>query len=428
MTNFTDEERKLIAEQEYKNWKVNDEVTINKGKTSIGYVSKVVNDKKTGEQAFIITDGNPKIQKPSEVNNVTVLYQGSTSPEKIGSQAGEVKRDWWDNNKQILNNIEKSYKKPNTIFDPTKQMKSSAETLNNAMEKYSNARFDVYGHSQASSNAQYALGALDSKDKLNRVNGAFLYQGPNAYCMMTEKQRKRVAQLKDRIFNFVDEKDIVPIGYRHTDWNIKLSHVGMLIFIDSKKTGMIDQHMWGGYQFKNGNLQVTKESLVQFQQAKHAYNMLIMREQVKNLEQLKKKFTASGGGLSSGEQIYLDDSQALAVVSHASSEFETAMLSVVIVYQTGIQNAEKLWTETLTDARSIGTDLSEGEIKSALTEGGCTEQSIVTGPVNEYKEKINKAKKMAEKFQQLAQEIRSKINELVQRDKELANQLKGLVS
>ncbi|PZL73017.1 hypothetical protein CI088_09695, partial [Enterococcus plantarum] len=231
-----------------------------------------------------------------------------------------------------------------------------------------------------------------------------------------------------RIFNFVDEKDIVPIGYRHTDWNIKLRHVGMLIFIDSKKKGMIDQHMWGGYQFKNGNLQVTKESLVQFQQAKHAYNMLIMREQVKNLEQLKKKFTASGGGLSSGEQIYLDDSQALAVVSHASSEFETAMLSVVIVYQTGIQNAEKLWTETLTDARSIGTDLSEGEIKSALAEGGCTEQSIVTEPVNEYKEKKNKAKKMAEKFQQLAQEIRSKTNELVQRDKELANQLKGLVS
>ncbi|WP_258379252.1 hypothetical protein [Enterococcus plantarum] len=58
------------------------------------------------------------------MNNVTVLYQASTSPEQIGSQAGEVKRDWWDNNKQILNNIEKSYKKPNTMFDPTKQIAS----------------------------------------------------------------------------------------------------------------------------------------------------------------------------------------------------------------------------------------------------------------------------------------------------------------
>ncbi|WP_242596457.1 hypothetical protein [Enterococcus plantarum] len=120
---YTDDERVQITKKEYDNLNENDPVTINNGE-KIGYVSKVVNDKKTGEQAFIITDGNPKVQKPSEVNNVTVLYQGSTSPEKIGSQAGEVKRGWWDNNKQILNNIEKSYKKPNTMFDPTKQITS----------------------------------------------------------------------------------------------------------------------------------------------------------------------------------------------------------------------------------------------------------------------------------------------------------------
>ncbi|PZL76470.1 hypothetical protein CI088_02790, partial [Enterococcus plantarum] len=135
---YSDKENVDIAQMEYRSYKEGDPVKINNNGTTIGYVSKVVNDKKTGEQAFIITDGDPKVQKPSEVNNVTVLYQGSTSPEKIGSQAGEVKRDWWDNNKQILNNIEKSYKKPNTIFDPTKQMKSSAKTLNSAMDKYSN--------------------------------------------------------------------------------------------------------------------------------------------------------------------------------------------------------------------------------------------------------------------------------------------------
>ncbi|EOI06890.1 hypothetical protein UAY_00232 [Enterococcus moraviensis ATCC BAA-383] len=47
------------------------------------------------------------------------MYQGSTSPEKISSQAGEVKHDWWDNNKEILNNVKNSYNRPNTIFDPT---------------------------------------------------------------------------------------------------------------------------------------------------------------------------------------------------------------------------------------------------------------------------------------------------------------------
>lgn len=31
--------------------------------------------------------------------------------------------------------------------------------------------------------------------------------------------------------------------------------------------------MWGGYQFANGNLLVTLESVRRFQKAKHEYNM-----------------------------------------------------------------------------------------------------------------------------------------------------------
>ncbi|WP_277989326.1 hypothetical protein [Enterococcus plantarum] len=42
------------------------------------------------------------------MNNLTALYQGTTIPEKIGSQVGEVKRDWWDNNKPIIRNSEKN--------------------------------------------------------------------------------------------------------------------------------------------------------------------------------------------------------------------------------------------------------------------------------------------------------------------------------
>lgn len=425
---YTDDERVQIAKKEYDNLKKNNPVTINNGKTTIGYVSKVVNDKKTGEQAYIITDGNPKVQKPEKVNHVTVLFQGSLGVDKTLQNPGEVKRDWWDNNKQILNNIEKSYKNPNIRFEPTKQMKSSAKTLNNAMDTYFNAKFDTYGHSQSSTNVQYALGSLDSEDKVNRMNGTFVYQGPNAFSMMTKKQRDRVAKLKNRIFNFVDEKDIVPIGYRHPDWQMNCPYIGTLVFVDSKRKGMTDQHMWGGYQFKNGHLKVTKESLREFQKAKHAYNMRAMKGQLTALERLKKKLTKSGGVLSSGERIYLEDSRALAVVSHASAEFEAAMLSVVMVYQKGIQEVEKLWTETLTDARTIAVDLSEGEILSALESVGCSKQSIVAEPTNDYKEKIHKAKTMNDKFRQLAQEIRSKINTFVQKDQELSKQLKGLVS
>ncbi|MCA5011566.1 hypothetical protein [Enterococcus sp. S23] len=62
--------------------KKNDPVTINNGKTTIGFVAKVVNNTKTDEQAYIITDGNPKVQRPEEVNHVTVLFQGSLAIDK----------------------------------------------------------------------------------------------------------------------------------------------------------------------------------------------------------------------------------------------------------------------------------------------------------------------------------------------------------
>lgn len=425
---YTDDERVQIAKKEYDDLNVNDPITINNGKT-IGYVSKVIDKKDTGEQAFVITDGDPRIQKPKEVKNVTILYQGSMGLDKTLKHPGKVKKDWWDNNKPLAGNVLKGLEDPAATFEPTQQMKSTGKSLNKLMDTYINATFDVYGHSQASSNVQYGLGTLDSQDKIDRINGAFVYQGPNAYSMLTKEQRKTVEQLKDRIFNFVDEKDAVPIGYRLPEiGQTNPFHVGTLIFVDSKKASLSKQHMWGGYDFKEGNLKVTKESLVAFQEAKQKYNERVMREQVKNLEQLEKKLTASGGGLSSSERIYLDDSQALAVVSNASSTFETAMMSVVMVYQKGIKEAEELWLDILSDARSIGTDLREDEIRYALARGGATKQIIVDEPVKAYQDKIKKAKQMSQDFRKLAQEIRSKIKELVERDKELANQLKGLVS
>ncbi|EOI06888.1 hypothetical protein UAY_00230 [Enterococcus moraviensis ATCC BAA-383] len=71
----TDKENVELAKQEYDQYEVGETVTIGKGdrKKTIGYVSKVVNNKKTGEQAFIITDGDPKVQKPSEVNCMKAL-------------------------------------------------------------------------------------------------------------------------------------------------------------------------------------------------------------------------------------------------------------------------------------------------------------------------------------------------------------------
>lgn len=141
------------------------------------------------------------------------------------------------------------------------------------------------------------------------------------------------------------------------------------------------------------------------------------------LNKLRKKFTASGGGLSGNEQIYLDDSQALAVVKLASSKFDMAMENVIKIYKDSISELEQIWQEGLSRVRSSTPDLSHGEMMEALQSAGCTEQTMVSAPTQEFQEKISKAKQIGQKFDTLTKEINGKIAELVQRDKELARQL-----
>ncbi|WP_286961908.1 hypothetical protein [Lactococcus sp. UBA7220] len=425
MSNFSNEERVSIAKQEYKNLELNKKVYVDNNRISIGYVSEVINNQKTGEQTYIITDGNPKTQKPEDVKNVIFLNQGSTGVDKSLQNPDEVKRDWWDNNKQILGNVMESFKHPQAVLPPTRQMKSTAQTLNRAMDKYPNAMFDAYGHSQASSNIQYALGALDSQEKVDRIHGAFVYQGPNTYSMMSLGQRARVAQLKSRIFNFVDEKDIVPIGYRILVGQVNPFHVGTLIFVDSSEVDIMAQHMWGGYRFTKGELKVTKESLEQFRKLKQSYIEYQMGSQLRTLEQLRKKFAASGSGLSLNEKIYLDSAQALSVVSIASIDFDVSMMDLVKLYQDGIKEQEKLWDETVRKARELGDSLEDWEVYEALEMGGFTHENIVDFPTQIYQHKISQVQQMSEKFKSLEREIRAKISEVVARDQELAQQLKS---
>jgi hypothetical protein len=406
---LTDEERVKIAKQEYKNLKVNQKIEVDGKK--VGYVCDVINNKVTGEQSYIITDGNPKTQQPGEVQNVTVLYRGSTSPGEILNDPLDVVVDWGVNNAKILKE-----QLPSLGHTPTIQMQSSANTLNSAMNKYSNAQFEVYGHSQASTNGQYALSSLDSTDKINRIKGAYLYQGPNAYPMLSKQQKATAKSLKDKIFNFVDDKDIVPIGY----WR---KTVGNVIYVDSKKVGMTDQHMWGGYQFDNGNLKIKKKSEVSFIIAQ---NKQVMANELEYFKKLSKKLTLSGGGLSSNEKLYLDSEQARIIVEKALSDFQIATENLIKIHQDGIREAQELWQEALSEARSKGTLLNEGEIRSSLEIVGCTESKIVTQPCEKYQGKIDKITTMAENFSSLTSEIQAKINEVVQRDSELAQQLKEI--
>lgn len=238
-----DYERVKLAQKEYDKLAIEGAVNIptaNGTEKTIGIVSKI-NNKSTGEQSYIITDKytppTASISARNQVKELTILYKGSTAPSKANimdtkhPEFKDVRNDWLDNDIPTAIQITNGGG-PTVTF----QLKSSAETLKQAMRLYPNAQVYVYGHSLGSMNAQYAIADLDKKD-INRISGGFFYQGPNIYSNLTPKQQDTVIAINalDRLFNFVDRKDYVPIGYGIGDPTI-----GHLIEIESTKAGLLN--------------------------------------------------------------------------------------------------------------------------------------------------------------------------------------------
>src|SRR5699024_2672876 len=173
---MTDEERIKMISQSYMNLEVNKKISVNR--QTYGYVSKIIDNKKSGEKSFIITDGNPKVQKPKEVKQITILYQGSIGINKILVNPGDVWRDWGVNNfptaVQVIN-------AGGATAMP--QLKSAAHTLQETMQMYPNAKVSVYGHSLGSMNGQYAISDLPTAFH-DRLEGVYLYQDANIYSIL----------------------------------------------------------------------------------------------------------------------------------------------------------------------------------------------------------------------------------------------------
>lgn len=284
------------------------------------------------------------------------------------------------------------------------------------MKLYPNARVNVYGHSLGSMNAQYAIANLDKKE-IGRISGGFFYQGPNVYSLLSLEQQDTINALNslDRLFNYVDAKDLVPIGY-----GVGKPTIGHLIKVDGKKVGVVDQHMWGGYQFdEDGNILTDKEGSLQL--AKYTTN-----QQLSAINNLRKNFMKSGGGLSSSEEVFLDAAEGLAITQGMKQTIQGEIRDLKSMFDTAIENAKELWQNTLSDARGIGSKLSEAEILTALSNGGATEAKIVTETVQECEESLAEATKIEQEYDQLLQQINEAIKNQVETDQELAQQIGSL--
>ncbi|EAD3239674.1 DUF2974 domain-containing protein [Listeria monocytogenes] len=417
----TDQERVKLAEKEYHKMKSGEAVNIpatNGGIKTIGIVSQKINNKSTGEQSYIITDKytppTASISERNKVKELTILYKGSTAPANGNLNVPkhpdykDVRKDWLSND--IPTAIQITNGGGSTV---TPQLKTSAETLKQTMKLYPNAQIYVYGHSLGSMNAQYAIADLDKKD-IKRIGGGFFYQGPNIYSNLTPKQQDTVKAINalDRLFNFVDRKDYVPIGYGIGDPTI-----GHLIEVESKKAGMVEQHMWGGYQFdEDGNVLTDKEGSLRL--AKYA-----TAQQLASINIMRTSFSKSGGALSSSEEIFLDAAEGLAITQGMKQTIQGEIKDLKDMFDKAIENAEELWRDTLSDARDIGSKLSESEILTALALGGVTESKIVIDTVQDCEKSLAEATKIEQEYDKLLEQINEAIKSQLKTDQELAKQI-----
>ena len=248
---YSDETNMNIAKEEYKNREPG-YILKTEDNEYVGTLSDA-NDNRSnnGEQIYTYTktEGSNKIVSPDaplsereKVEEITILYRGSTAPGK-GADNADAKRDWLDNDAPMAKKIILGEK------GATGQLEASSDYLKEMMEKYPNAKINIYGHSLGSMDAQYALANVTDS---SRIKSANIYNGPNIYSTLTEEQKINVSALYDKINNYVDSRDLVGLGYNKGEGT-----VGKTYNFSGKSSGFdkVDQHMWGGYRFDDkGNL------------------------------------------------------------------------------------------------------------------------------------------------------------------------------
>lgn len=298
---YSDQERQRIANEEYSVYEPSDPMTIKNDKgelEDIGTVRQVI-ENETGLKAYVV-------ESPDQ-SEVFVLYEGSKAPGKDGWEV-----DWFENDIPMAHSILTGEK------GTTSQLKASADILNDVLVRYPNAKVTVYGHSLGSMNAQYALANVID---ISRISGAYIYQGPNTYPVLTEEQRQRVDAMKYRIHNYVDDKDMVPIGYPKNRMD-SVGVVGIMHHVDSKQQidFIYSQHLWGGYVFnEDGSLKI-KNDRSSFEKR---YSSGLDKVSSGLYNYAKAKEALASGGYTSGEEIFLDSEHALTI---SSGLHEVAML------------------------------------------------------------------------------------------------------
>lgn len=376
---------------------------------NVGYVTQVYNNTSgAGEQVYAVVK-NPN-EKADKVQEVTVLFRGSTGPDHILNEAPDVWNDWAENDaviaKRIMLQKDLSYQDKST-----EQLKASARALKDIMEKYPNAKINVYGHSLGSMDAQYSMAALQA-DQVKRIQQAYIYNGPDIYRILSPEQRKVVDSIKTRIHNYADPDD--PISMVGRDMvKGSIGSVGLVYYVDSAKEDFVNQHMTYGYQLdKNGKIKILSNTSTVI------YNDYLL--QMDNYTLLKEKL--SEGGYTKEEQLFLDSEQAgiaAASISLMSTEGKSIIKSI---RDEAVEDARKVFASR----RQVpwGFILSPSEMENAYIEGGATYETTI-GVIEKLLDPVvDKISQLEKDCIDLETQTKKGIQKKLETDKELAEKFR----
>ena len=358
-----------------------------------------------GEQVYAVVK-NPK-ENAEDVEEVTVLFRGSTAPMHAFTDFGDVWNDWAENDLVIGTRILKQ-SIPSGRDNSTEQLKASARALKDIMEKYPNAKINIYGHSLGSMDAQYAMAALEAS-QIERIQQAYIYNGPDIYRILSPEQRKIVDQIKGRIYNYADPKDKISMVGRDPAKG-SIGSVGMVYYVDSEQEDFVNQHMTYGYRLdKNGKIKILSNT------STVAYNdFLIKMEGYKTLKNI-----LSSDGYTAGEQLFLDSEQAKIAASGICRIVTEEMDIIKNIYNRGIQDA----SEVFASCSNVpwGFILSSYETEVAYSEGGLNYETTIGIIQNRFHPVVDKVKQLEKDFTDLEKQIQNGIQKKLDEDRELAS-------
>ena len=408
MRKYVDDSNLQIAMTEYNDNSINREVK-DQYDRSVGTVTQVYNNTTgAGEQVYAVVK-NPN-EKAEDVQEVTVLFRGSTGPDHFWEETADVWNDWAENDAVIAKRIVMQ-SNPSDRDNSTEQLKASARALKDVMEKYPNAKINIYGHSLGSMDAQYAMADLDAA-QIERIQQAYIYNGPDVYRILSPEQRKIVDQIKGRIYNYADPKDKISMVGRDPAKG-SIGSVGMVYYVDSEQEDFVNQHMTYGYSLdKEGKIKILSNT------STVAYNNFLIK--MESFKRLKKSL--SSDGFTSDERIFLDSEQAKLTASGICHIVTEELDVLKKIYNEGVQDA----SEVLVSCSNVpwGFILSPYETEVAYSDGGVTYGTTVGVIQKRFTPVLDTAKQLEKDFTDLEKQIKDGIQKKLDEDEELANEFK----